>query len=153
VLDRFRNPFLEHRWLSIAVQGTAKMQMRNVPTLLHYYQQHQAVPHYMALGFAAFLLFMRNTASAPGVGQGEINGEPYAIQDERAAYFAELWSRLSPEELTTTVLRNTALWGQDLSRLPGFADWVTQYLNQLLEEGASATLAAFFTKKPAAVNS
>ena len=151
VLDRFRNPYLEHRWLSIALQGTMKMQMRNVPTLLHYHQQHDAVPHYVALGFAAYLLFMRNTASAPGVGQGEANGQPYTIQDDRAGYFADLWARLSPEELTIAVLHNTALWGHDLTRLPGFADCVTKYLAQLLEEGAAATLAAFFTRKPAAV--
>jgi len=153
VLDRFRNPYLEHRWLAIAMQGTAKMQMRNVPTLLHYYQQHAAVPHYMALGFAAYLLFMRNTASAPGMGQGEANGEPYAIQDDRAGYFADLWARLPPQELTSTVLRNTALWGQDLTCLSGFADKVSQYLIQLLEQGASVTLAAFFTKKTAIINS
>ncbi|WP_426058837.1 tagaturonate reductase [Hymenobacter sp. B1770] len=153
VLDRFRNPYLEHRWLAIAMQGTMKMQMRNVPTLLHYYKQHQAVPHYVALGFAAYLLFMRNTASAPGAGQGEANGHAYTIQDDRAGYFADLWARLSPEELTAAVLRNTALWGHDLSRLPGFSNWVSQYLNQLLEEGAPSTLAAFFTKKAAIVNS
>ncbi|MBJ6110515.1 tagaturonate reductase [Hymenobacter sp. BT523] len=152
VLDRFRNPYLEHRWLAIAMQGTAKMQMRNVPTLLHYYQTHHAVPHYMALGFAAYLLFMRNTASAPGVGKGEANGEPYTIMDDRAGYFADLWARLSPEELTTTALRNTVLWGHDLTRLPGFAEAVTHYLNQLLDGGASETLAAFFTKKTALAN-
>jgi tagaturonate reductase len=147
VLDRFRNPYLEHRWMAIAMQGTAKMQMRNVPTLLHYYQQHNAVPHYMALGFAAYLLFMRNTASAPGVGKGEANGEPYTILDDRAGYFADLWARFSLEEVATTALRNAALWGQDLTRLPGFADAVVTYLHQLLESGASATLAGFFTKK------
>jgi tagaturonate reductase len=149
VLDRFRNPFLEHRWLAIAMQGSAKMQMRNVPTLLHYYQTHHAVPHYMALGFAAYLLFMRNTATGASTGQGEANGEPYTIQDDRAGYFAELWAKFSPEDLANTALRNTALWGHDLTRLPGFAEKVTQYLHQLLEEGPSATLAAFFIKKTA----
>ena len=149
VLDRFRNPYLEHRWLAIAMQGTTKMQMRNVPTLLHYYQQHAAVPHYMALGFAAYLLFMRNTSTGVSTGQGEANGQSYLVQDDRAGYFAELWARLPPEELTTAVLHNTALWGHDLSLLPGFAIRVSQYLAQLLEEGAPATLAAFFTKKTA----
>ena len=149
VLDRFRNPFLEHRWLAIAVQGTAKMQMRNVPTLLHYYQQHTSVPQYVALGFAAYLLFMRNTATGASTGQGEANGQPYTIQDDRAGYFADLWARLPPAELAATALRNTVLWGHDLTRLPGFADKVSHYLNQLLEEGASATLAAFFTRKTA----
>ena len=32
------------------------------------------------------------------------------------------------------MLRNTALWGHDLTRLPGFAEGVTQYLDQLLEK-------------------
>ncbi|MDQ2770085.1 MAG: tagaturonate reductase [Bacteroidota bacterium] len=146
VLDRFRNPYLEHRWLSIAMQGTAKMQMRNVPTLRHYYQQHQAVPHYMALGFAAYLLFMRNVS-----GQGEANGQPYQLQDDRAPYFADLWARLGPAELVATALHNTALWGHDLSRLPGFGECVTHYLVQLLEEGPAATLEAFFARKTVAV--
>lgn len=148
VLDRFRNPYLEHRWLAIAMQGTAKMQMRNVPTLLHYYQQHQAVPHYVALGFAAYLRFMRNLN-----GQGEVNGQPYQIQDDRAGYFADLWARLTPDELVPAALHNAALWGQDLSRLPGFAASVTYYLQQLLGEGAPATLAAFFDRKTVAVSS
>ncbi|GAA4031216.1 tagaturonate reductase [Hymenobacter glaciei] len=146
VLDRFRNPYLEHRWLAIAMQGTAKMQMRNVPTLLHYYQQHQAVPHYVALGFAAYLRFMRNVG-----GRGEANGQSYTIQDDRAAYFADLWARFTPDELVPAALHNAALWGQDLSRLPGFAASVTYYLQQLLGEGAPATLAAFFARKTVAV--
>ena len=146
VLDRFRNPYLEHRWLAIAMQGTAKMQMRNVPTLLHYYQQHQAVPHYVALGFAAYLLFMRNVG-----GQGEANGQPYRIQDDRATYFADLWAHLTPAELVPAALHNAALWGHDLSRLPGFAASVTHYLQQLLGEGAPATLAAFFARQTVVV--
>ena len=28
VLDRYRNPFIEHQWLSISVQYTMKMKMR-----------------------------------------------------------------------------------------------------------------------------
>ncbi|GAB3729863.1 tagaturonate reductase [Hymenobacter agri] len=146
VLDRFRNPYLEHRWLAIAMQGSAKMAMRNVPTLLHYYQQHQAVPHYVALGFAAYLRFMRNAD-----GQGEANGHPYEIQDDRAPYFANLWAHHSPAELVPAALHNAALWGHDLSRLPGFAASVTHYLQQLLGEGSPATLAAFFARKPVAV--
>ena len=152
VLDRFRNPYLAHRWLSIAVQGTAKMRLRNVPTLLHYYRQHAAVPPYLALGFAAYLLFMRNAASGPGTGRGEANGQPYAIQDERAGYFADLWARLPPEELTGVVLRDPALWGHDLTLLPGFAARVAHYLTQLLAEGAPATLAALLAQPAAATS-
>jgi tagaturonate reductase len=146
VLDRFRNPAIEHRWLAITMNYTAKMHMRNVPTLLHYYKQLNAVPHYMALGFAAYLLFMRGTHQEEQVWYGDVNGAAYPIQDEKADYFADLWSRLQPAELTRTVLHNQALWGHDLSALPGFAATVTRYLEKLLTQGAHATVAEALNK-------
>lgn len=144
VLDRFRNPYVEHRWLSITLNYTMKMQMRNVATLLHSYKQFGVVPEYMALGFAAYLLFMRGThQDADGTWYGEANGEVYPIQDEKAGYFADLWARLSPTDLTHAVLHNAALWnGHDLNQLPGFSLRVSQYLQQMLDTGVYATLGA-----------
>lgn len=147
VLDRFRNPYLEHRWLSISVQATMKMQMRTIPVLLRYYERFGTAPAHFALGFAAYLRFMRGTAQSDGSFAGEAAGRPYPIQDERAAYFADLWAHAEPAELTAAVLRNTSLWGHDLTRLPQFAECVSYYLNQLLTDGAPATLAAFFEEK------
>lgn len=147
VLDRFRNPFVEHRWLDITLQYSMKMQLRNMPTLVRYYQEsdhgHQkGVPRHFALGFAAYLLFMRATTRQGDVWYGERKGELYPIYDPQAPYFADVWAHLAPTELTQAVLQNTMLWGQDLSVLPGFADAVATYLNQLLETGALATLNA-----------
>ena len=151
VLDRFRNPYLEHRWLAISAQATAKMQLRAIPALLHFYAQRGEVPHHFALGFAAYLLFLRGAAQA-GAYMGQANGRPYAIEDERGAYFADLWARLRPDELTANALHNTTLWGHDLTRLPRFAECVSQYLHQLLELGATATLTDFLARKTAPVN-
>ncbi len=36
VLDRFRNPHIEHQWLSITVQYSSKMKMRNIPIIQNY---------------------------------------------------------------------------------------------------------------------
>ncbi|GAB3016154.1 tagaturonate reductase [Spirosoma pulveris] len=141
VLDRFRNPFIEHRWMAITMQYSAKMKMRIIPVLLHLYAQPQpAVPQYIALGFAAYLLFMRGTTQKDGVWQGEHDGELYPINDAQAAYFADVWARLPPSELVDTVLQNTSLWGADLHALPGFAETVDTYLTQLLDQGVRATL-------------
>ncbi|MBD2755856.1 tagaturonate reductase [Spirosoma validum] len=144
VLDRFRNPFIEHRWLAITMQYSAKMQMRNVATLLHYYQKLNVTPRYISLGFAAYLLFMRATTQQDEVWYGERNGETYPIYDGQAGYFADLWARLTPQELSQTVLQNTTLWGQDLSQLPGFAESVTTYLTQMIENGVLATVCTQF---------
>ena len=151
VLDRFRNPSLEHRWLSISTQATAKLQQRAIPVLLHYYEQRGTVPPHFALGMAAYLRFLRGTATADGQFVGEVNGRPYSIQDEHAAYFADLWARLAPADVVTAALGNTSLWGgHDLSQLPRFVECVSHYLTQLLAEGAPATLAAFLQEKTAA---
>ncbi|MCX6215033.1 tagaturonate reductase [Spirosoma sp.] len=147
VLDRFRNPFIEHRWLGITMQYSAKMKMRIIPVLLNHYEQadvttQPATPQYIALGFAAYLLFMRGVTQKENVWQGERAGEVYPINDSQAGYFAGLWAGLSPAALVDTTLKNTGLWGTDLSRLPGFAEAVVQNLLQLVEQGASATLTA-----------
>ncbi|QIL75139.1 tagaturonate reductase [Hymenobacter sp. HDW8] len=148
VLDRFRNPYIEHRWLAITMQYTMKMQMRNVPTLLHYYKRFNTAPHYVALGFAAYLLFMRGTRQEGKTWYGTANGTEYPINDDQAGYFAELWSRnLSASELTNIVLQNQTLWGHDLSQLPGFAKRVSDNLQQMLETGVSATVAKHLNKK------
>jgi len=144
VLDRFRNPFIEHNWLAITMQYSAKMQLRNIPTLLQYYRTFGVTPRYMSLGFAAYVLFMRATDQQDDVWYGEYNGKKYPIYDAQVAYFADLWARLSPDELTRRVLENVTLWGHDLSQLPGFADAVAEYLEQLLEQGGQATVATLF---------
>ncbi|MVM41553.1 tagaturonate reductase [Spirosoma sp. HMF3257] len=144
VLDRFRNPFIEHRWIAITMQYSAKMQMRNIPTLLHYYKQLHVTPRYIPLGFAAYLLFMRATSQQGDVWYGEREGVTYPIQDAQAGYFADLWARLTPRELTNEVLQNTTLWDNDLSLLPGFADAVAGYLAQMIENGVLATVATHF---------
>ncbi|MPR35209.1 tagaturonate reductase [Salmonirosea aquatica] len=157
VLDRYRNPYIEHRWLDITLQYSMKMQLRNVQTLVRYYQRENIASRpvgsrYMAFGFAGYLLFMRATTRQDGVLCGERNGEKYPIHDSRAPYFADLWARLPPSALTQTVLQNTNLWGQDLSLLPGFADAVTGYLTQLVDHGALATLGTQFVHYGVAAN-
>ncbi|MGI4744107.1 MAG: tagaturonate reductase [Janthinobacterium lividum] len=146
VLDRFRNPAVEHRWLAITLNYSAKLRMRVVPDLLHYYERFQAVPQYVALGFAAYLQFMRGTRQEGDKWYGELAGQEYLIQDEQAGYFSDLWQQLPAAEVAPTALRNQALWGTDLTALPGFADSVVHYLTQMQQEGAATTLATVLNK-------
>jgi len=146
VLDRFRNPAVEHRWLAITLNYSAKLRMRVVPDLLHYAQHFGAVPQYVALGFAAYLLFMRTTRHDGQRWYGEAQGQEYLIQDEQAGYFADLWAHQSAASLPQIVLSNHTLWGTDLTALSGFAEAVGRYLQQLQQKGAAATLAATLNK-------
>ncbi len=138
VLDRFRNPFIEHKLLSITVQYTAKMRMRNVPLLRTHYERLGYAPERFVLGFAAYLLFMKAVGEDAGQYFGRRNGQPYPIQDEAAAWFSAWWQRGGD---VAEVLAHTPFWGQDLNALPGFCDRVSECLAALQERGAAAVLA------------
>ena len=140
VLDRFRNPFIDHKWISITLNYSHKMRMRNIPLLLRHFEQDLYVPGSMALGFAAYLLFMKCEHSESGKYYGEANGVAYPVQDEHAGYFQQLWKNTKPKDIAKTALSNTQLWGTDLTALTGFAYAVQSYLNSMIDHGTAATL-------------
>jgi tagaturonate reductase len=147
VIDRFRNPFLDHRWINIALQYTHKMKMRNVPLLLKHYQQDLNAQGYMPLGFAAYLLFMKCELSENGKYYGEVNGKVYELQDNQAGYYHEVWKSNRLEEVVQKVLSNKTLWGTDLTLLSGFAVTVEVYLDSIMSRGILETLKIFETSK------
>jgi tagaturonate reductase len=107
-----------------------------VPLIVEHYRRGGAVPEYFALGFAAFLVFMKPAHVLP-----EARGRKTdAIQDDNAAYFCEQWEKNTPEELPRMVLSDSLLWGADLAALPGFAERVTAYMLRILDEGAYSVL-------------
>ncbi len=56
VIDRFSNPYLEHKWESISTNYTSKMRMRNLATLERYMKVgNNGGADDMALGFAGYL--------------------------------------------------------------------------------------------------
>jgi tagaturonate reductase len=141
VMDRFRNPFIDHQWLSITMNYTSKMKLRNIPLLLKHYTRTDKVPENMALGFAAYFLFMKCKENSDGVYQGNISGSVYTIQDDMAAYFADKWADADIDTFVNSVLQDRNLWGSDLSRLNGFAGSVRENLRSLEQQGVIATLA------------
>jgi tagaturonate reductase len=138
VLDRFRNPFIRHQLIDITVQYTAKMKMRNIPTLLKHYEKTDKVPVLFAKGFAAFLTFMKPIVHKDGAFYGDRNGQPYSIRCDSADYFDEKWKNAaSPVDLAEQVLSDANLWGADLTLLPGFADAVKENMLTLVTSGTS----------------
>jgi len=58
VLERFANPYIEHKWTSIAMNFEEKMKMRN-GYLMEAYAVNNTIPaKYMTIGFAAFVVYM-----------------------------------------------------------------------------------------------
>lgn len=62
VIDRFRNPYLEHKWGSIGMNYTEKMRMRNLATIERFLESaDNNTPDHMAVGFAGYLMALGGT--------------------------------------------------------------------------------------------
>lgn len=147
VLDRFRNPFLQHRWLSITLQYSSKLAQRVVPVLLKHYEQKSESPRLIAFGFAAYLLFMRSEKKPDGTWWGTVNGSSYKITDDQTDFYFQLWQNTSPQMVVQQALQQTGLWGSDLTQLPGFEKCVVHLLQECMHVGVTAALENLLLQK------
>jgi tagaturonate reductase len=147
VLDRFKNPFLQHEWLNITLQYSSKMAQRTIPVLVRYIEQFKHIPEHFALGFAAYILFMKAIKKEGDSYWGTCNDSLYPVRDDQAAYFHQVWREDKTEMVVDTVLQNVALWGTNLSKVDGFATAVKKRLSELQQKGAMQMLLSL-TSKP-----
>ncbi|MDE2775175.1 MAG: tagaturonate reductase [Chloroflexota bacterium] len=127
VFDRFRNPHIHHRLLTIALNSSAKVKERILPSLLGYCALKGELPERLVIAFAAFIRLYR----------GEWRGEPIPLNDDPVAlaWFKAQWTEAdSTDDLVQRVLSNTALWERDLTAVPGLAPKVGACL-QAIEAG------------------
>jgi len=155
VLERFRNPWLEHEWRVIATNQTMKMRLRVAPAIERFVQDERRVPPGLALACAAHLRYLRPVSEGAPAGSaphGRWRGHTYPINDADLPLVARHWLALDVdhvsgplprdmlERLTAHALADEALWGSSLARLPGFLEATTQGLARLEHESVEATL-------------
>jgi len=144
VLDRFRNPYLEHQWLSITMQYSSKLVTRVLPVLKNYYPIFKKPPELISMGFAAYILFMRPVKKESEKYYGILDNQLYLINDDRASEFFGLWDETSTDVIVNRVLSNAGLWGTDLTSFEGFANSVTEKLKGLIRSGTMPGISAYF---------
>lgn len=137
VQRRFRNPFIRHALLSIALNGMTKFRTRLLPQLLLAQQQTGKWPERLTFAFAALLAFYR----------GEQGDRHWPLQDDEhwLQRFAELWpavnhDKQTPEQLVRAVLSDANHWGEDLTQRPGLVAAVTQHLQNIIVRGMRTAL-------------
>jgi tagaturonate reductase len=153
VVDRFRNPWLDHEWRVIATNQTAKLKLRLVPSIERFAALRLRAPQGLALGCAAYLRFMRAIAQRSATeGTGWWRGETYPIADVDLPVIGQHWREVDPgpapgavladtlERLAARVLADRSLWGSSLAELPGFLEATTRWLIVLERDGVDAAL-------------
>lgn len=109
VMDRLKNPFLDHQLSAIALNSIDKFNVRLLPTLLEYFKQTGKTPPRITQALAALIVFYR----------GEYQGQSMPVQDNHAVkeIFKQAWQTDIKSSLPA-LLSNPTLWkGHDLTLL------------------------------------
>lgn len=116
VIERFKNPFIKHYLLSIALNSVSKFKVRVLPSLLEYIKMNGKNPQRLVFSLAALIAFYKGD---------EANDAPEVTEFMKNASSAE-------------ILANTEYWGEDLSFL--LCD-VEKHLEKINADGMRAAMA------------
>jgi tagaturonate reductase len=143
VVGRFKNPYIDHRLLDIALNSMTKFKTRLLPQFLQYYETNQTVAPLISLALAALIRFYK----------GELHDQTYPLKDDGQflELYRELWaddaaSSLSLERARTIsrrVLELDTHWGVALLSQDGLLEKVAADLVSICTEGMEKTLEAY----------
>lgn len=144
VLDRFKNPFIQHFLLSISLNSISKFKTRDLPSLLEYYHRKNELPRKLVFSLAALISFYKGTR-----GEEEIN---LADDQDVLALFQGLWAKHDGSEeslrnIVVTVLGDEASWEIDLNQLQGLTDLTVGYLTAIEMNGMKQAVEAILAEK------
>ena len=135
VLERFRNPYLEHDLLSISLNSMSKYKTRVLPSVLEYIKRENALPKRLLFSLAALIAFYR----------GDRNGVNIPLKDDQSVldFFAAQWVAFDVKAIAKATLQNVDFWGQDLTQFNGLLEEVTTSLNAITKHGMKEALNDF----------
>ncbi|MEE0304863.1 MAG: hypothetical protein U0H47_00995 [Eubacterium sp.] len=105
VIERFNNPFIDHKLLDISLNSVAKFKARCLCSLLDYYNKFGKIPSVLSFSFAALINFYEN-----------FKNKDYPVNDvESVLYFF----KAKHNDIVFDVLANVGFWGEDLTKIDG----------------------------------
>jgi tagaturonate reductase len=147
IFERFKNPYIDHKWLDISLNSTSKFKTRVLPSLVQHIEQLSKVPVRLSFSLAALITFYQGTELEDGKLVAYRGEDKYLIRDDKPAleYFAQLWSKFKAAEITLAelgrdVLANQDFWDRDLNQLPGLTESVVSNLKMIKKAGMKASL-------------
>lgn len=136
VETRFENPYIKHALLSISLNSVSKWRARCMPSLLEYSNRFHQLPIHLTFSLAALMSFYSSTEFRDGALIGRRDGAEYRIMDDKEVleFFVEN-SDQETQLFVAAFLSKEAFWGQDLTKLTGLAQTVTENLEKIKKLG------------------
>ena len=115
VFDRFKNPFIHHKWSAISLNSVSKFSVRVLPTLLEYKEKNGSYPPCLTMALAYLIYFYKN-------------GSPADNED--------IICKMK-ESSVSDILKDNALWQADLTDI---TDIVKEYYEKIKTSGAKEAM-------------
>lgn len=126
VMDRFNNPYIDHRLLDIALNSTAKWKARVLPSVTEYVKRKGTLPKCLTFSFAAYIAFYQGG---------------HARDDDWILDFFKAHAGDDSQSITRAVAENQRMWDGALSEIPGFAEAAAADLERIQKAGAYQAMA------------
>jgi tagaturonate reductase len=133
VVERFINPYVKHFVTSIMLNSFPKYKTRDLPGLKTYLERKGELPKGLVLGLAAIITYYK----------GGKRGDVEIVPNDDAAIVAllkDLWACDDVRKVAEGVLGAEFIWGEDLNKIPGLTDMVSDNLELIQKEGMRAAV-------------
>ncbi len=141
VVQRFKNPYLNHKLLDISLNSTSKWKARVLPSLLDYVEHNNELPKNLVFSFASYLAFYIGMEKKEDGYYNSIEGRTYQVRDdEKVLDFFASHKSTSTEDIVNLIMSDKELWGQDLTKIEGFKDAVINHLNEINKKGVKPAM-------------
>ncbi len=138
VIERYKNPFIRHELMSIALNSTTKFRTRLLPTLEDYIRIKGELPQHLLFAFAALVEFHKGKRGEQAIA---LNDDPAYLE-----YWAKLWAEFDGDytKLAEKALGWKEAWECDMNTLhPDITATVAKYLQAMDTKGMNAAVKCF----------
>ena len=134
VVERFKNPFIRHELMSIALNSTTKFRTRLLPTYNDYRKKFGKSPKHILFSLASLTVFYR----------GKRGDEDIKLADDAKFldFWKEVWAISDYSAIAKKVLGAADVWEQNLDEDDNAA-LVAGYIESIVKNGERAALKAF----------
>lgn len=134
VVERFKNPFIRHELMSIALNSTTKFRTRLLPTYNDYRRKFGKSPKHILFSLASLAVFYRGKRGDEDI---KLADDPKFLE-----FWKEVWALTDFDAMAKKILGASDVWEQNLDEDDNAA-LVSGYLRDIVNNGERAALKAF----------
>nr|WP_106783483.1 tagaturonate reductase [Lysinibacillus timonensis] len=146
VIERFRNPYMQHFLLSISLNSTSKFKTRDLPSLLEYVKRKNTLPKRLVFSLAALISFYKGKRDDEEI---ELSDDPEVLDLFKAQWSQANGSLESIEKIVTCVLDSEKIWNINLNTIPGLTYEVTKKLFEIETKGMKLAVESILEQEAA----